>query len=202
MSYGNMNPGLMICLMKTKDTGNVVENGRATLTRVQTDVTFGGSLPLFDTTGKSVWTVAAESDNSGVAFVEFMWDPTHIGHFIEDSPLAVIASRNSSNGDVMEITERGIFKDTKVKRDFITMRYGVRMHLCVNLGQVLKSGNGNFKAPTSKTVDALKFIQKILEFRAKVAGEKLPPLQIFKVMRPSVEMYALLGVAEIKMTPV
>lgn len=202
--YGNMNPGLMICLMKAEDTGNVIEKGKATLTRVQTDVTFGGSLPLFDTTGKSVWVASAESDNSGIAFVEFLWDPTHIGHFIEESPLAVIASRNSDTGETLEIKERGTFSDTKEKRDFIAMRHGVRLHLCVNLGQALKSGKGDFqfKEPTSKTIDALKFIQKLLEFRAKVKGEKIPKLQILKVMRPSVEMYALLGVAEIKMKPV
>jgi hypothetical protein len=202
--YGNLNPGLMICFLRAGDTGNVLENAKATVPWIQTDQTFGGNLPIFDKDGRSVWTASAVSDSSGVAFVQFLWDPIHIGHFIDESPMAIVRGRNADQGETYEIKERGTFADTKVSRSFVATGIFKRFHLCVNLGQVLSSGKGEFqfKSGSGSAIDALKLIQRILEFRAKIKGEKIPKLQILKVMRPSVEMYSLVGAVELNLTPV
>lgn len=200
--YGNMNPGLLICRLTSEATGNVVEGATAQVTWVEADASFGGRLQLYDKNGAPTTDVRADSDAAGVALVEFFWNPTQIGYLLSNSPQTRVCGFGVASSQ--EVVERGtIFSDTKVSRNFETARLSDRIHLCVNLGQVMSSGKGTFqfREATSYTVGAAKKIAEILQFRAKIAGEKIPRLQILKVMRPSVEMYSLLGAVEIRMKP-
>lgn len=199
--YGNMNPGLLICHLTSEETGNDIEGATAQITWVEMDASFGGRLQLYDKKGILTQYVSADSDNAGVAFVEFFWDPTHIGYFVSNSPQTRVSGFGVSTSK--EITHRGRIYDTKVNRHFDTKRITDRMHLCVNLGQVMSSGKGDFqfKQPASFAIGVAKKIKEILEFRAKIAKEKVPKLQVLKVVRPSLEMYSLLGFVEITMKP-
>ncbi len=79
---------------------------------------------------------------------------------------------------------------------------GKRMYECVNLVQVMSSGKGVFKFKSAEpaAIDVASKLKEIIEFRAKIAEEKLPPLKILKVMRPEIEMYSLVGGFDIQMT--
>lgn len=196
--YGNLNPGLLICRCLDRTDDKPIEGAGVIITWVEADVSFGGKLPLFNKNGALSISVSADTDKSGVAFVEFFWDPTNIGWLNSSSP----AIRVSAIGPAAR--HDNWFNSNRTNKAYSTERIeGKRIYECVNLGQVSSGGKGvfQFKSKESTGLDAASKIKQILEFRAKTAGEKLPPLSIFnKVMRPSVEMYGLLGGFDIRMS--
>jgi hypothetical protein len=196
--YGNMNPGLLICRCLDKNDGNPVVGAGVMITWVEADAAFGGRLPLINAQGQPASSVEADTDAAGVAFVEFFYDPTHIGWLISSSP----AIRVSAVGPAAR--HDNWFNSNQSNKSYQTERIeGKRLYECVNLGQVQSGGKGmfQFKSTESTAISTAGKLKQILEFRAKQAGEKIPKLQILKVMRPEIEMYALLGGFDIEMTP-
>jgi hypothetical protein len=196
--YGNMNPGLLICRCLDKVNGDPVVGAGVMITWVEADASFGGRLPLFDSKGSPATSVEADTDSSGVAFVEFFWDPTHIGWLLSSSP----AIRVSAIGPAAR--HDNWFNSNQSNKSYLSERItGQRLYECVNLGQIQNGGKGmfQFNSTESSAIGAASKLKQILEFRAKTAGEKIPKLQILKVMRPTTEMYALLGGFDIQMTP-
>lgn len=195
--YGNMNPGLLIARCLDKANGSPVVGAGVMITWVEADAAFGGRLPLFNSQGLPTMSVEADTDGAGVAFVEFFWDPTHIGWLLSSSP----AIRVSAVGPAAR--HDNWFNSNQSNKSYQTERVeGQRLYECVNLGQIHSGGKGmfQFKSTESTALGTASKLKQILEFRAKKAGEKIPKLQILKVMRPSVEMYALLGGFDIEMT--
>lgn len=196
---GNMNPGLLICQCESW-SGHPVEGATAQINFVEVDATFGGRLKLFDTKGKEASYVSADTKRSGIAFVEFYWEPAHIGYFTSSMP-KFRASAFGAPGFSKEVEPGKYFGTNEVPRGFETDRASGRMAMCVNLGLAWSSGKGEFqfKEPGSTAIDIAGKIKQALEFHAKKAGEKIPKLQILKIMRPEIEMVSLLGFASFRM---
>jgi hypothetical protein len=196
VAYDNLNPGMLICRCLDKDGLAPVEGASAILTWVEADASFGGRLPLYDQNGNKADSVLADTDEAGVAFVSFFWDPTHIGWLLSDSP----AIRVSATGPAGKYS--GIFTSKRVNKLYYTTRVGnERIYECINLGQIWSGGKGSFqfRSTENHAIDAISKLKQILEFRAKVAEQKLPKVPFLKIMRPSTEMVSLVGGFDILM---
>jgi hypothetical protein len=205
MSYGNLNPGVIFVRCLDGTTGAPVEGAGAVLTWVEADASFGGRLPLYDTAGKPTDAPTVDSTASGVAVLKFLWDPIHIGYFVSEAPrirLAVV-------GPALRFG--GIFSSRKLNRAYLSTRTGnERLYKCVNFGQAWSGGKGafQFNSTASDAMSAGSMVKQIIEWswdwedawiKAR-SGGKLPPfLPKMGIMRPSIEMAALVGGFDVRM---
>lgn len=195
---GNLNPGLLICQFESW-SGHPIQGGTAQLNFVEVDAAFGGRLKLFNPKGEETDRVTADSARSGVAFLQFFWDPTHIGYFTSNTP-KFRAAGYGVPGFSKEIVPGELFGTNEVPRGFETDYISGRMGLCVNLGQIWSEGKGEFqfKEGASLAIDVMKKIKEALDFHAKVTGQKTPKVPFLKPMRPTPEMVSLLGFASFR----
>lgn len=196
---GNMNPGLLICQCESW-SGNPIEGATAQINFVEVDAAFGGRLKLMDTKGTETTYVSADTKRSGIAFVEFYWEPAHIGYFTSNMP-KFRASAFGAPGFSKEVEPGRYYGTNEVPRGFETDRASGRMGLCINLGLAWSSGKGEFQFQEgpSAAIDIAGKVKQALEFHLKATGEKVPKLQILKIARPEIEMASLLGFASFRL---
>src|SRR5437868_6566276 len=75
---GDMNRGVLVCRCVDGTNSKPVKGALVQLSWVEAETAFGGRLPLLDTKGNKADAVSAETDEAGVATVQFQWDPTQI----------------------------------------------------------------------------------------------------------------------------
>jgi len=196
---GNLNPGLLICQCESW-SGRPILGATVQLNFVEVDAAFGGRLKLFNPKGEEATSVTADTTRSGVAFLQFFWDPTHIGYFTSNTP-KFRAVAYGVPGFSKEIVPGALYGTNEVSHGFETDRAAGRMGLCVNLGQIWSEGKGEFqfKENESIAIDIAKKIKEALEFHAKATGQKTPKVPFLKPMRPTPEMVSLLGYASFRL---